>query len=243
MKKIWPSFDLDALEIIIQIVFERSVAPFRKIFEAEKLPVEIIDIAVALEDNNKLEVQTNAYKLAQKLLPRKFYNLFSAFNKIAVKNIYGNNDNFEEILSMTPCISVELIFALFNKDEETVRHAMIQGIRKFCSREEKWINAEFVKNMYLGLSSIISSDTVDLPSLARNSIIPIPIKEVELLYKATQGDRLAINYICDHLGMRGNFHIFIEISDIVFDGKVNLKETCKQLEIPLEPGTFINLMI
>ncbi|CAI2386021.1 unnamed protein product [Moneuplotes crassus] len=235
VEKISPSFNLEIIDFIVQMAFERRLDPLKKILEEEIVLPEVINIAIAIRDNDKAQVQTNLTKLAQRFFPTKLYHLFYALNNLTTKNIYDNDLYLEDIFSVSPCISVELIFCLFNEDEETVRHTMLEGIQKFCERKDPPIKGKLIQSLYLSLSSMINSDKVDLPSLIRKSLIPIDENQVELLYKTTQGDQEAISYICDHLRIRKEYNIIFEIATTLFHGKLNFKEICKKLEVPLEP--------
>ncbi|CAI2372474.1 unnamed protein product [Moneuplotes crassus] len=235
LKKISPSFDCDVIDIIIKIAFENDLTPFKEILEAENLPVEILYICIGVSNKDKIEIQENILKLAKRFFPKRLYKLYYGLNKLAIKNIYGKNDFIEKALSISPCISIELIFALFSQNEETARYAMLKGIDKFCKVQGYNIDTQMLKNLYLGLSAIISSDKVDLHSLAVNSTYNFPLNEVGLLYRASQGDRAAITFICDHLRIGENSNILREIAGIFCGEEINLKEICAKLSLPLKP--------
>ena len=142
----------------------------------------------------------------------KLFQMYYGLNKLAIKNIYGKNDYIEKALKISPSVSIELIYAMFNKNEETVRHAMLKGISKFCQRQGYDVNTKILKSLYLGLSAIVSSDKVDFLSLAKNSIYDFPAKKLKLLHRASLADKTAIAFICDNLRIGENSVVLREIS-------------------------------
>ena len=61
----------------------------------------MLDLLIA-SGKDKFKVQQSLSELAAKILPEKFNDLFQALNKVATKNVYGNNKNLEKILSEEP---------------------------------------------------------------------------------------------------------------------------------------------
>jgi DNA-directed RNA polymerase subunit F len=195
MNKIYPDFPVDSIDLIVKIMFENDLTQFKEILKSNNYPLEALSIVIAIVNHDNSELQKSVLELAKRFLPVKTYTLLYSLNKLAHKNVYGNNELLEKILGFSSPISIELLYAIYSEDEETVRHAALEGIKKFCKRTKIGVDPERIEKLYLGLSSIVSSNVVDLPALAANSIVAVPIKEAEILYKATQGNISALYYI------------------------------------------------
>ncbi|CAI2361318.1 unnamed protein product [Moneuplotes crassus] len=235
IKSIVPNFNLDLIDVMIQVLIENDLTPLRKAFKGSKVPHQA-----------KTNLRSNKVYLycQRRYYQRSFIISLILCTKLLQRIFLETIVIFKKILGVDPCISIELIYALFNDDEETVRHAAIKGIKVFCQRKLKGVNYYKLQSYYLGLSAMINSNVADFSSLASNSIFPISFKKSEKLYKATQGDRSALSYICDNLRISEHSAIILEIEEMMSGSEINLKQICKKLDMPLQSiNCYITLIL
>ena len=234
--ELYPDFPTELIDNVTKVLIEKNISPLRDILQKKENPTKIYDLAIAVMSKNTSEIQKKLRSLSEEIMPKRLFAIFYSLNKIMQKNVFGDTSLISKVFAFEDGFSIDLLFALYIQDEESVRHSTLQGIEAFCKEYNGGINSQLLKTCFLSLSVITSGKAVNFSSLGQNANVSIPMSKIHTLQKGAQGDPYYLSLICENLGIGNMSTVICELADMFLKKKVNLKNTGSKLGIPSTAG-------